>query len=116
MLVTIIGILGTLLPTILANRGIIGANTDTLITSLMGPITALIADFKAGNTKTENALAALGALAGVVAVLQANKTLPAAVLSEINDVDLDIQAALTAYVTAGAGYNPLAYAPIAEVA
>lgn len=115
MLLTIIGIIGTLVPTILQNRGIIGANTDTLITSLLGPITALIADLKAGNTKTQNALAALGALSGVIAVLKATTGLAPTVLAEINNVDLDVQAALTAYVTAGTGLDLTIYKPIAEV-
>lgn len=115
MLLTIFSILGALIPTILTNRGVIGESTDTLIQNLLGPITALIASIKGGSTTTSAYLAALAALSGVVTVLKSVKTLPADVLTEINNIDLDIAAALSAYATAGAGFDPNAYKPIAEV-
>jgi hypothetical protein len=115
MLLTILSILGTLIPTILTNRGIIGASTDTLISSLMGPITTLIANLKAGTSKAQDGLAALGAMQGVVAALQANTGLPAALLSELQDIDKDITAGLVSYVTAEAGLDLSVFKPIAEV-
>lgn len=115
MLLTIIGILGTLIPAILTNRGVIGEGTDTLITNLMGPISTLIGALRSGNTKTADFLAALAALSGVVAVLKATPGLPADALTEIGNVSNDITAALTAYATAGAGFDPTLYKPIAEV-
>lgn len=115
MLLTIIGILGTLIPSILTNRGVIGEGTDTLITNLMGPVTTLIGALKSGNTKTADFLVALAALSGVVAVLKATPNMPADTMTEIGNVSGDITAALTAYATAGAGFDPTAYKSIAEV-
>ena len=116
MLLTIIGILGTLIPAILTNRGVIGEGTDTLINNLMGPIATLIRSLKSGNTKTADFLAALAALSGVVAVLKATPNMPADALTEIGNVSDDITAALAAYASAGAGFDPTLYKPIPEVA
>lgn len=115
MLASILAILGTLVPTILQNRGVIGAGTDNLITSLLTPIETLIANLKSGQSATQNGLAALGAAAGVIAVLKATTNLPADVLTQINNVDLDVQAALTAYVKAGAGFDISVYTVTSEV-
>lgn len=116
MLTTILTILGTLAPTILQNAGVIGSNTTTLITNLLGPIETLIANLKSGQSATQDGLAALAAMAGVIAVLKANTNLSPAVLTEIANVDADVQAALAGYATAQSGYNAGLYAPIAPVA
>lgn len=115
MLTLILTIIGTLVPTLLKNAGVIGANTQNLITGLLTPVETLFANLKAGSTKTSDYLASLAAISGVITVLKANTNLPAATLTEVNNLDLDVQAALAAYAQAGAGFDPSLYAPIAEV-
>lgn len=115
MLTLILTIIGTLVPTILKNTGVIGANTQNLITGILSPVETLFANLKAGTTKTADYLAALGAISGVITVLKSTTNLPAAVLTEVNDLDADVAAALAAYASAGAGFDPSLYAPIAEV-
>lgn len=116
MLTTILTILGTLAPTILQNAGVIGPSTTTLITNLLGPIETLIGNLKSGQSATQDGLAALAAMAGVIAVLKANTSLPPAVLTEIANVDADVQAALAGYAVAQSGYNAGLYTQIAPVA
>ena len=116
MLTTILALLGTLIPTVLQNSGVIGANTSNLINGLVTAGEGLFASLKAGTTKTSDGLAALAAIQGVINVLKATTNLPAAVLTEIANLDADVQAALTAYAKAGTGYDALLYAvPIANV-
>jgi len=116
MLTTILTILSALVPTILQNAGVIGASTGTLITNLAGPVETLFANLKSGQSNTEDGLAVLAALAGVIAVLKANTSLSPAVLTQIQNVDLDVQAALAGYASAEAGYNAGLYTQIAPVA
>lgn len=116
MLTTILGILGALIPTILQNRGIIGASTDQLITGLTTQGVTLLQNLGAATTKTQDGLAALAAAAGVIAVLKSTTGLPADVLTVINDVDADVQAALKNYALAGNGLNLALYTQVAEVA
>jgi len=115
MLTTILTILGTLVPTILQNAGVLGASTTTLISNLLGPVLTLIGNLKSGQSASQDGLAVLGAMAGVVAVLKANTNLPATVLTEVGNIDLDVQKALTAYVTAEGGLDLTRYAQIAPV-
>ena len=116
MLLTILTLIGTLVPTILQNTGVIGSGTANLITSLTNPLETLIASLRAGTTKTSDGLAALAAIQGVINVLKATTALPPAVLTEIANLDADVQAALTAYAKAGTGFDASIYAtPIAEV-
>ena len=115
LITSIFGIVGPLLTSILANRGVIGANTQNLINGLSGPLSNLIQSLAAGTTKTQDALAVLAAAQGVVAVLKSTTGLPADVLTEANNIDADITAALTAYAKAGSGFDATIYAPIAEV-
>lgn len=116
MLITILSILGSLVPTILSNSGVIGAKTSTLISSLITPVETLLSNLKGGTSPVQDGLAALGAMSGVIAVLKANTSLPAATLTEINNIDLDVEKALAAYVSAEAGFNPLTYSQITPVA
>lgn len=115
MLTPILTILATLLPTILANSGVIGSPTAALLSNLIGPVEALFAAMKAGNTKTSDALAVLAALAGTIQVLKKNTSLPPMVLAEINGLDLDVEKALAEYALAQGGYAPALYAQIAPV-
>lgn len=107
--------MGTLVPTLLKNAGVIGANTQNLITSMLTPIETLFAGLKSGTTKTADYLASLAAISGVIAVLKSTINIPPATLTEINNLDADVSAALAAYASAGTGFDPSLYAPIAEV-
>jgi hypothetical protein len=115
MFPTILSIVGLLVPQILLNRGVIGASTDTLITGLMGPVSQVIAGIKAGTSKTQDGLAALAAASGVIAVLKSTTGLSPDLLSQVDDIDKDVQAALVAYAKAGTGLDLSVYAQIAPV-
>lgn len=115
MLLAILTIVGSLVPSILANAGVIGASTQNLINSLIGPVESLIASLKAGQSKTADALAALAAISGVITVLKAQPGLPADLLTQIDNVDKDVQAALVGWVAAGKGFDVQNYGPIANV-
>lgn len=116
MLTTILTILGTLAPTILQNAGVIGPSTTNLITNLLGPVETLIGNLKSGQSATQDGLAALAAMAGVIAVLKANTSLSPEVLTEIANVDADVHAALAGYAVAQSGYNSGLYTQISPVA
>ena len=115
MLTTILTILGTLVPTILQNSGVIGPGTTTLITNLFAPVAALFTSIAAGQTKTQDTLSALGAMAGVIAVLKTTPGIPAEALTTIGNVDTDVQAALAAYVKAEGGLDLTVYQQITPV-
>ena len=115
LLDTILSAAGTLIPAVLVNKGILGANYGNLITGLVTPVETLLASLRTNTTKTSDALAALAALQGTVAVLEATTNLPATVLTEVQNVGKDISAALTAYALAGQGYDSLLYGAIGEV-
>ncbi|CAN5951061.1 unnamed protein product [Sphagnum jensenii] len=115
-IVNIIALLLPVLTTVLQNQGVIGSSTSNLITSLLSTITPLISNLQNGTSKVQDTLAVLGALTGVIASLKANTSLPAATLAEINQLDLDVQAALTAYVQSGKGVDLSVLTPIAPVA
>lgn len=115
MLATILTLIGTLVPTILQNRGIIGASTTNLITLLAQQAEALFANLKSSTSPTQSALAALATIQGVINVLKATTNLPADTLTQINGLEADVAAALTAYAKGGQGFDPAVYGPIAEV-
>lgn len=115
MLTSILTIIASLVPTILANSGVIGAPTASLITNLLGPVESLFAAIKSGNTATTDALAALAALSGTIQVLKQNTSLSPTVLTEINGLDQDVQKALADYALAQGGYNAALYPQIAAV-
>lgn len=115
MLTIILGILGTLIPTILQNRGIIGASTNQLITGLTAQGVNLLQNLGADTSKAQDGLAALAAASGAIAVLKSTTGLPADVMTVVNDVDLDVQAALKNYALAGNGLDLALYTQAAEV-
>lgn len=115
MLATILSIIGVLIP-ILQNQGVIGSSATTLISNLLAPVETLLANIKGGTSKMQDALAALGAMSGVIAALKANTAISADVLAQVNGIDLDIQKALSYYVQAEGGYNASLYTQIAPVA
>ena len=114
MLTTIFGIVGILTGVLSSQTGILG-NVSKLINGLLAPISSLITNLKAGNSVTNDILASLAAAAGVIAVLKATTGLPADVLTQIDGVDKDVQAALAAYAQAGVGYDATLYTQDAHV-
>jgi hypothetical protein len=116
MLATILTILGALVPTILSNSGVIGSSTATLLSSLFAPLASLFTSITSGATKTQDALTVLGAMQGVITVLKATPNMPAATLTEIGNIELDVQAALSAYVKAAGGLDLTIYSQITPVA
>ena len=118
MLTTILGIVGILVPIITKNPSVVaalGTTGTSLLSSLASPVTTLIQGLFSGQSKTQDFLAALAALSGVIAVLKSTPNMPADALTEINNVDLDVQAALTAYAKAGTSFDPNNYQPITPV-
>jgi hypothetical protein len=115
MLTAILSIVGGLLPVILQNQGIIGSSVANLISGLTTQTTTLIQNLAAGKSASQDGLAVLAAAAGAIAVLKANTNLPAATLTYIEDIDLDVEKALAAYAVAGEGLDLTAYGQIAEV-
>lgn len=116
MLTTIFSIVGILASILGQYKGVLGT-AGTLTTSLLTPVENLIASLRSGQQSvTSEVLAALAAASGVIAVLKATTGLPADVLTQINGVDKDVQAALTAYAQAGAGFDASLYTQIAPVA
>ena len=104
MLTAILGIVGILVPIITKNPSVVaalGTTGTSLLSSLASPVTTLIQGLFSGQSKTQDFLAALAALSGVIAVLKSTPNMPADALTEINNVDLDVQAALIAYAKAG---------------
>lgn len=109
MISLIFSVIGILLPIIVKNPTASG-----LTQSLLGPAQALIAKLMSGGTVASETLAALAAAMAVAQALKATN-LPADALTEVNNVLADLQAGLTAYIKAGAGFDATVYIPIAPV-
>lgn len=114
-ILSIISLLASVLGSVLESRGIIGANTDNLITSLVGSAGTLITNLQAGVSKSQDALAVLGALSGVIATLKATTGISADTLTQLDGLDLDVQKALAAYVQSAKGVDLSVLTPIAPV-
>lgn len=104
-----------LILSVLSGSGLVPATVASLTGNLLGPVETLIASIKSGQSKTADALAALAALSGVIAVLKSQPNLPADKLTMIENVDKDVTAALKAYAAAENGYDQSLYLPIAPV-
>lgn len=120
MFQTIMSIFGTLAPLVGAAFGTkgaqIGSAAGTLATNLSGPIVNLINANAAGNSTAADYLAALGILQAALAVLKSTTNLAPNILTQIGDIDSDLQAANVAFISAQGGFNPALYAPIDAVA
>lgn len=114
MLTTIFNIVGILTSVLGSQKGALGT-VSTLISSLLIPVEALIANLKSGQSVTNDILATLAAASGVIAVLKSTTGLSADVLSQIDGVDKDVQAALSNYAKAGVGYDASLYTQDAPV-
>jgi hypothetical protein len=115
MFAILFNILGTLVPAILQNSGVIGASTTNLISNLLGPVGNLISGLQKGAGATTDVLAGLAAIQGVTEALRGVSGLPADVLTILDGVEKDVSAALTGYAKAANGFDASIYAPIATV-
>ena len=93
-----------------------GAAFAPLTTALENSVNPLLLSIGQGNTATQEMLAAYGTLIGVLTALQQNTKLAPAVLAKVQGYLTAAQAGLTAYVTAGTGYNPALYTPVTPIA
>ncbi len=93
-----------------------GAAFIPLTTSLENAVNPLLASVGAGNTPTQEVMAAYGAMIGILTALEQNTKLDPATLAKVEAYLVAAQAGLAAYVTAGSGYNPALYVPVAPIA
>lgn len=118
-IVAIIQLALSLVGGILQNKGVISGNTDNLITQLSGLgsslLTSVLSNKGSGTAGVDNTMAALGTLAGVIAVLKQNTGLSADFLAYLNQADTSVNASLAAYVEAGKGFDITMFAPVALV-
>ncbi len=87
-----------------------------LTTALENAVNPLLVSIGSGNTATQEILAAYATMIGILAALQKNTKLDAATLAKVQAYLVATQAGLTAYITAGSGYNPALYVPVAPIA
>jgi prefoldin subunit 5 len=93
-----------------------GAAFVPLTTSLENAVNPLLLSVGQGNTATQEILAAYATLIGILQALQQNTKLDPATLAKVQEYLTSAQAGLTAYITAGSGYNPALYTPVAPIA
>jgi prefoldin subunit 5 len=93
-----------------------GAAFVPLTTSLENAVNPLLASIGSGNTATQEILAAYATMIGILTALQKNTKLDAATLAKVQAYLTAAQAGLTAYITAGSGYNPALYVQVAPIA
>jgi hypothetical protein len=96
--------------------GVTTPGVSGLVTSLEGTVLPLFANLSAGKSKTSDVLAVLGALSGVITTLKQQTGLDPKLLTQLNALDTDVQAALAAYVQAGKGIDLTTLGQIAPVA
>ena len=93
-----------------------GAAFVPLTTALENAINPLLTSVGQGNTATQEILAAYAALIGILTALQQNTKLDPATLAKVQAYLTASQAGLTAFITAGSGYNPALYVPVQPIA
>jgi hypothetical protein len=111
----LIGLFANIALTAVGASGVISPSTTKLITDLIGGVTPLIGSLAAGNTKLQDVLAVLAGLSSIIAALKKDTSLPADKLALLASLDDEVDAAIAAYLSAGKGYDPANYTPIAEV-
>lgn len=112
----LIGLFANVALAAVGASGIISPATTTLIGNLLSGVTPLVGALTSGATKLQDVLAVLAGLSSIIAALEADTGLPADRLAQLKLLDGDVQAAITAYIQAGKGYDATNYAPIAPVA
>ena len=110
MLLTIISLLGSLLPVILPKLGT-SASIDSLIEAAVAGIGSLFSSLKSGSTVD----AVLATLTAALAALKADTSLDPAILAEISEATTDLEAAIAAYQAAEVTENPSTLTPLPPV-
>ncbi|MGA7857377.1 MAG: hypothetical protein WCA11_05605 [Terracidiphilus sp.] len=109
----------TLILTIIAAfvpllQKLVGTINETLIQGGLQALAALIASW--GKNATTDASASLTTLQGILAALKSDTSLDPAVLTQIDEVSVVIEAGIAAVQEVEAnGYDPSAYMPVAAV-
>jgi len=93
-----------------------GAAFVPLTTALENAINPLLQSIGAGNTATQEILAAYATMIGILTALQQDTKLDPATLGTVRAYLNSAQAGLMAYITAGSGYNPALYTPVLPIA
>jgi len=89
----------------LSASGKIPATIATLVSSLAPIIGNAIKAIQGGQGKVQDAVTALGALSGVIAVLKSQTNLPADVLAELDVYNTAVQAGITGYLDSKTGID-----------
>lgn len=92
-----------------------GAAFEPLTASLEGAINPLLLSVGQGNTATQEILAAYATMIGILTALEQNAKLDPTVLTKVGEYLTAAKAGLMGYITAGNGYDPSAYMPVAAV-
>jgi hypothetical protein len=107
MLITILTLLGTLLPVVLKGFGV-----STTIDNLIPAMTSAIAEITTGILNKTPVSSSLTALQTALAALKADTSLSPVILSDINEGVSVLQAAITAYQAAQAKTDPTTLTPL----
>jgi hypothetical protein len=110
MLVTILNLIGTLLPTILQEFGV-SSTIDNLIPAMVAAITQIIA----GITNKTPVTSSLSALQTALTALQKDTSLSPDILGDISEGVADLQAAIAAYQKAQMVTDPSTLTPLPTV-
>jgi tetrahydromethanopterin S-methyltransferase subunit C len=111
MLITILGLIGSILPSLLQGFGV-SASIDNLIPALLTAITGIITSIKTKAPVTSE----LAVLQTALTALQADKSLSPVILGDISEGVADLQAAITAYQAGQTKTDPSTLTPLPSLA
>ena len=111
MLLTILTLIGSLLPTVLKGFGI-STTIDNLITALTGAIAGIVT----GITTRQPVTTELTILQSALAALRADTSLSPVILGDIQEGVADLEAAIEAYQAAQVKTDPSTLTPLPPVA
>jgi hypothetical protein len=92
-----------------------GAAFAPLTAALEQAINPLLLSVGQGNSTTTEILAAWGALIGILATLEQDTKLDPEVLAKVTEYLTAAKKGLMGYITAGSGYDPTLYTPVAPI-
>lgn len=111
----IISLFGNILVQVVGSLTGLSPTTQTLISSLLPNVTAIIQNLMSAKGTLQDVLASLAGLSSILATLMADPAISADKLKLLETYDDEVQAAILAYVKAGTGYNAATYSPISPV-
>jgi hypothetical protein len=110
MLLTILTLIGTILPSVLKGFGV-SSTIDNLIPAMTTAITQIIA----GITNKTPVVSSLAALQTALTALQADTSLSPVILGDISEGVADLKAAIVAYQQAQTVTDPSTLTPLPTV-